>query len=116
MPRLFRTRSAGGHREERADVHLVLLCSLWPTSKACQQRWRLGSIEPSSLSSDRKELKVSQVGNQLNTLAESIFAKIVNAVPADLHQGAIMNGTILVYGNEPTLVKTRGLILEKNRI
>ena len=56
------------------------------------------------------------MGNQLNTLAESIFAKIVNAVPADLHQGAIMNGTILVYGNEPTLVKTRGLILEKNRI
>jgi hypothetical protein len=53
------------------------------------------------------------VGNQLNSLAESIFAKIVNAVPVDLHQGAIMNGTILVYGNEPTLVRTRGLILEK---
>ena len=27
--------------------------------------------------------------------------------------GAIMHGAILIYGNEPTLVKTRSLILEK---
>jgi hypothetical protein len=28
-------------------------------------------------------------------------------------QGAIMHGTILIYGNEPMLVATCGLILEK---
>jgi DNA-binding response OmpR family regulator len=30
-----------------------------------------------------------------------------------LPKGAIMHGTILVYGNEPVLLTTRGLILEK---
>jgi hypothetical protein len=68
VPRLLRARRAGVHREKWADLYSVFLCALWTTSKARQQGWRLGSVEPCGRSRRRKRLmpgseKWQQLGN-----------------------------------------------------
>jgi hypothetical protein len=60
-------------------LHMVLLRSLWTTSKASQQGWRLGSIEPCGLSPDRKRLSWSVNSQVADNVQSLIFAQSVPA-------------------------------------
>jgi len=93
MPRLFRARGAGGYRKERAELHTVLLRSLWTTSKTRQQGRRLDPVAPGGLSGRHEGLIIARRNHGLSLLYA--FRGLVGGVPFENEK------TVLTYGTKP---------------